>query len=215
MIDLPAWETIGLRLLGIACGLVAWFVTQRMIGQRHLEGGGIYDHLHRLTAAGNAWLHVHPGAARAALIASSLGVDAVSLFVLGYAVLGPSFSPFWGLLCLFGLRQASQAVVALPAPSGIIWRDPGFPSLFVTYAVGNDFFFFRSHRAGRLWRHSDRQPRHARPHGCRDPAGGVADAGGDRLAGALDARRADGTVRRAAGRFGVLARVGKPLKAPF
>jgi len=141
MIELPAWDTIGLRLLGIACGLVAWFVTQRMIGQRHLEGGGIYDHLHRLTAAGNAWLHVHPGAARAALIASSLGVDAVSLFVLGYAVLGPSFSPFWGLLCLFGLRQASQAVVALPAPSGIIWRDPGFPSLFVTYAVGSDFFF--------------------------------------------------------------------------
>ena len=141
MIELPAWDTIGLRLLGIACGLVAWFVTQRMIGQRHLEGGGIYDHLHRLTAAGNAWLHVHPGAARAALIASSLGVDAVSLFVLGYAVVGPSFSPFWGLLCLFGLRQASQAVVALPAPSGIIWRDPGFPSLFVTYAVGNDFFF--------------------------------------------------------------------------
>jgi hypothetical protein len=141
MIELPAWDTIGLRLLGIACGLVAWFVTQRMIGQRHLEGGGIYDHLHRLTAAGNAWLHVHPAAARAALIASSLGVDAVSLFVLGYAVVGPSFSPFWGLLCLFGLRQASQAVVALPAPSGIIWRDPGFPSLFVTYAVGNDFFF--------------------------------------------------------------------------
>jgi hypothetical protein len=141
MIELPGWDTIGLRLLGIACGLVAWFVTQRMIGQRHLEGGGIYDHLHRLTAAGNAWLHVHPGAARAALIASSLGVDAVSLFVLGYAVVGPSFSPFWGLLCLFGLRQASQAVVALPAPSGIIWRDPGFPSLFVTYAVGNDFFF--------------------------------------------------------------------------
>ena len=141
MIELPAWDTIGLRLLGIACGLVAWFVTQRMIGQRHLEGGGIYDHLHRLTAAGNAWLHVHPGAARAALIASSLGVDAVSLFVLGCAVVGPSFSPFWGLLCLFGLRQASQAVVALPAPSGIIWRDPGFPSLFVTYAVGNDFFF--------------------------------------------------------------------------
>jgi membrane-associated phospholipid phosphatase len=56
-------------------------------------------------------------------------------------VFGPSFSPFWGLLCLFALRQLSQALVALPPPSGIIWRHPGFPSLFVTYAVGNDFFF--------------------------------------------------------------------------
>ena len=48
---------------------------------------------------------------------------------------------FWGLLCLFVLRQLSQALVALPPPPGIIWRHPGFPSLFVTYAVGNDFFF--------------------------------------------------------------------------
>jgi membrane-associated phospholipid phosphatase len=31
--------------------------------------------------------------------------------------------------------------VALPPPPGIIWRDPGFPSLFVTYGVGNDLFF--------------------------------------------------------------------------
>jgi len=86
-------------------------------------------------------LHRHPRAADRLLVASSLGVDVVTLFVLGYAVLGPDFSPFWGLLCLFVLRQASQAAVRLPAPPGIIWRDPGFPSLFVTYAVGNDFFF--------------------------------------------------------------------------
>jgi len=35
----------------------------------------------------------------------------------------------------------SQFAVALPPPPGIIWRSPGFPSLFVTYGVGNDFFF--------------------------------------------------------------------------
>lgn len=137
----PSWEIIALRLLAIAGSLLAWFVTQRLIGARQIDGSGIHDHLHRLTAGGNAWLHVHPGAARAALIASSLGVDAVTLFVLGYAVLGPTFQPFWGLLSLFALRQLSQALVALPPPPGIIWRDPGFPSLFVTYAVGNDFFF--------------------------------------------------------------------------
>lgn len=141
MADLPSWEAIAWRLAAIAGGLVAWFCTQRLIGERHLNGDGIYDHLHRLTAGSNAWLHEHPSAARTALIVSSLGVDAVTLFVLVYAVFGPSFSPFWGLLCLFALRQLSQALVALPPPSGIIWRHPGFPSLFVTYAVGNDFFF--------------------------------------------------------------------------
>ncbi len=141
MAELPAWEIIGGRLLAIAVGLLAWFASQRLIGQRRFADEGIHDHLHRLTGGGNAWLHQHPSAARAALIASSLGVDAVTLFVLGYAVLGPTFSPFWGLLCLFALRQLSQSLVALPPPPGIIWRHPGFPSLFVTYAVGNDFFF--------------------------------------------------------------------------
>ncbi len=141
MPGLPSWEIVAWRLLAVVAGLVAWFVTQRLIGQRRLDGGAIYDRLHRLTAGGNAWLHEHPSAARAALIVSALGVDAVTLFVLGYALLGPSFAPFWGLLCLFVLRQSSQALVALPAPPGIIWRAPGFPSLFVTYEVGNDFFF--------------------------------------------------------------------------
>lgn len=138
---MPSWETIGLRLLAIGAGLVVWFVTQRMIGARTLADGAMYDHLHVVTAGWNRWLHDRPRAAHAVLIASSLGVDAVTLFVLALAVFGPSFQPFWGLLALFMLRQLSQAAVALPPPPGIIWRDPGFPSLFVTYDVGNDFFF--------------------------------------------------------------------------
>ncbi|MCM8594398.1 phosphatase PAP2-related protein [Accumulibacter sp.] len=135
------WQTVALRLLAVTAGLLAWFASQRLIGARSLDGREMHDQLHQLTAGVNSWLHRNPGAARAALVASSLGVDAVTLFVLGYAILGPSFAPFWGLLCLFLLRQLSQAAVALPAPPGMIWRDPGFPSLFVTYAVGNDFFF--------------------------------------------------------------------------
>jgi hypothetical protein len=137
----PPLETIGLRLLAIGAGLVVWFLTQKMIGARSIADGALYDHLHVVTAAPNRWLREHPTAASAVLVASSLCVDAVTLFVLGLAVLGPSFLPFWGLLALFLLRQVSQATVALPPPPGIIWRDPGFPSLFVTYSVGNDFFF--------------------------------------------------------------------------
>jgi hypothetical protein len=130
-----------LRLLAIGGGMAVWFVTQRMIGARSLADGEIYDHVHVLTAGWNRWLHAHPKAANAALIAGSLCVDVVTLFVLALAVFGPSFLPFWGLFALFMLRQLSQAMVALPPPPGIIWRDPGFPSLFVTYGVGNDFFF--------------------------------------------------------------------------
>jgi len=139
--DFPDLQTIVLRLLAIGLGLAAWFVTQRMIAARSLVDGAIYDHLHVVTARWNAWLNRNPKPANAILVASSLGVDALTLFVLAFAVFGPSFTPFWGLLALFALRQLSQASVALPAPPGIIWRHPGFPSLFVTYHVGNDFFF--------------------------------------------------------------------------
>jgi membrane-associated phospholipid phosphatase len=34
-----------------------------------------------------------------------------------------------------------QGLCALPPPPGMIWHYPGFPSLFVTYGVANDFFF--------------------------------------------------------------------------
>lgn len=138
---LPPLETVGLRLLAIAGALLAWFLTQRLIGARPLQDGRIQDQLHVLSAGANRWLHDHPRTADRLLVASSLAVDGVTLFVLGYGLLGPSFAPFWGLLALFAARQACQAVVALPAPPGIIWRDPGVPSLFVTYTVGNDFFF--------------------------------------------------------------------------
>lgn len=138
---MPATETILLRVAIVVGALAAWFFTQRLIGMRPLDGERIGDRLHELTAGANAWLHRNPRIADRLLVASSLAIDAVSLFVLVYAVLGPSFAPFWGLLALFALRQMCQAAVVLPAPPGIIWRDPGFPSLFVTYAVGNDFFF--------------------------------------------------------------------------
>lgn len=138
---LPDVQTLLVRVLLIAGSLVAWFVTQKMIGARTLKDGGIYDHFHVLTAGWNAWLHRHPRHANAVLIVSSLCVDAVTLFVLLYALLGPSFAPFWGLFVLFALRQLSQASVALPIPEGVIWRDPGVPSLFVTYGVANDLYF--------------------------------------------------------------------------
>lgn len=141
MPDLPEIQTILLRALVIGGSLVAWFLTQRMIGARVPADGAVYDHLHVMTERWNAWLNGNPRAANAILAASSLCVDAVTLFVLAYAVFGPSFSPFLGLLALFVLRQVAQASAALPVPKGIIWRDPGWPSLFVTYGVSNDLFF--------------------------------------------------------------------------
>ena len=39
------------------------------------------------------------------------------------------------------MRQICQGLCTLPPPPGIIWRNPGFPALLVTYDIGNDLCF--------------------------------------------------------------------------
>jgi len=81
------------------------------------------------------------GATNALLIVSSAVIDAIGLFLLGSWIFGGSVRPFLALLLLLGLRQVMQALCALPAPPNLLWHYPGFPSLFVTYNVANDYFF--------------------------------------------------------------------------
>ncbi len=130
------------RLLCVALALVAWFGTQKMLGDRvfaHPEQ--INDGLFELTKPYNEYLNDHPSAANALLIVSSAVIDILGVFLLARSVFGPTIRPFLGLLILFGMRQVCQMLCALPAPDGIIWRPPGFPSLLVTYSVASDFFF--------------------------------------------------------------------------
>ncbi|HSS96952.1 MAG TPA: phosphatase PAP2-related protein [Terriglobales bacterium] len=121
--------------------LIVWFWTQSLIGHRSLSDSGIGDGMHNLFAPWNRSLHEHPQAANFLLIVSSAVIDLMGLFLLGRWIFSGSVRPFLGLIVLMGLRQVSQALCALPAPPGIIWHYPGFPSLLVTYGVANDFFF--------------------------------------------------------------------------
>ena len=130
-----------LRLLLIAAALVIWFGTQALLAQRPVPATGISDRLFSVTASANAFFATHPGAANGLLIVSSAMIDLLGLFLLLGSILGKTIRPFLGLLILFVLRQICQAVVALPAPEGMIWHNPGFPSLLVTYATAGDFFF--------------------------------------------------------------------------
>src|SRR3954451_18296175 len=130
-----------LRLVLVIVGLCVWHLTQSLIKHRPTGTGVIGDGLHTLTARAFAFLTAHPVWADRLLIVSSLGIDALGVFVLVESVVGPSVRPFLALLLLFGLRQICQAVTALPPPEGMIWRSPGVPSLLVTYGVSNDLFF--------------------------------------------------------------------------
>ena len=133
---------VWVRVLTLALGLTAWFVSQSLIAARGMrDAGAIGDAVHDWTAPWHDWLVQHPRGANTLLIASSAGIDAFGVFLLGSALFGPTMRPGIGLLVLFVFRQIAQLTTALPTPPGMIWRRPGFPSLLVTYDVANDFFF--------------------------------------------------------------------------
>lgn len=130
-----------LRLLAAGIVLALWFWTQSLIGARAAPASGIGDVLHNLTAGLNSYFARNAGAANVLLIVSSGMIDALGLFLLGRWLFGGSVRPFLGLFLLMALRQLMQAICALPPPPNMIWHNPGFPSLLVTYHVANDFFF--------------------------------------------------------------------------
>jgi hypothetical protein len=137
------WLGVLGRASFVAVGLALWFWTQAVIGGRTAatESGAIGDGVHELLAAPHDYLSDHPVAADGLLICSSAVIDALGAFLLAASIFGPSVRPFLGLLLLFAMRQICQWFCALPPPIGMIWHDPGWPSLLVTYDVATDFFF--------------------------------------------------------------------------
>ncbi len=142
-----AWPIALCRVVVIVISLALWFWTQKLLSRRNPTAAdapiaaALSDGMHRLTARHNERLRKNPWRARALLISSSLVIDLLGLYLLGSAILGPTFQPFVGLLMVFALRQVCQAFCPLPAPQGMIWQDPGFPALLVTYGTANDLFF--------------------------------------------------------------------------
>ncbi len=135
------WRLRGVRLAAIILGLVLWHLTQSMIGQRAEVQGTIVDQAHVLTADWNKYLNENKTAANALLIISTALIDLVGIWLLILSIGGKTIRPFIALFILFTARQISQYFCALPLPDGIIWHDPGVPSLLITYGVANDFFF--------------------------------------------------------------------------
>jgi hypothetical protein len=137
----PARTPWWFRVVLVVAGLAAWFGTQALIGARAFPQGRIGDAVLDWTAPVNAFLNENHVWANTLLIVSSAMIDAFGVFLLARSVFGPTLRPFLGLLLLLGLRQICQGLCALPQPEGMIWWDPGFPSLLVTYGVSNDLFF--------------------------------------------------------------------------
>lgn len=135
------WWAAATRAAVVAGSLVIWFLTQKWIAAGAVPGAGIVDRVHLATARWHAWFAASPRAANVALTTSSLCIDVIGLALIGVSIFGASFAPFLAVLLVFVARQISQTLCGLPSPPGMIWRDPGMPTLLVTYKVSNDFFF--------------------------------------------------------------------------
>ncbi|MEI7901083.1 MAG: phosphatase PAP2-related protein [bacterium] len=129
-----------LRISVIVLAMIEWFWTQSLISGRGVKGHEIGDALHDLSRPWNDYLHRHPRISNWILVISSGFIDLFGIFLIGAGVWGQTLRPFIALLMVFAFRQMCQALCALPVPPKMIWRNPGFPSLLVTYGVANDFF---------------------------------------------------------------------------
>lgn len=136
----PGASVKTVRAVLVVAAVAAWFGTQSLIAARGFPES-IGDGVHQLLAPANEWLGSHPEATNALLVVTSGFIDLLGVYLLASGIVGRSIRPFLGLMILFVLRQAAQALIVLPAPPGMIWHYPGVPSLFVTYGTPNDFFF--------------------------------------------------------------------------
>jgi hypothetical protein len=127
----------------VAVAVWLWFWSQRKISGKAPPpaDAGVGDRLFRWGTPVNRWYHAHPRAADATLIVTSLFIDILAVYMFVATIVGPTVRPFLAILIVFAMRQVCEYLVTLPEPEGMIWRNPGFPSLLVTYKTENDFFF--------------------------------------------------------------------------
>lgn len=114
--------------------------SEFVVGKRN-PNDVIGDGMHELFAPANALLHANPRLADAALIAISFLADVSGVGLIMLAIFGSTVRPAIGIMILYLLRQSVELLSRIPAPDGMIWRYPGFPSLLVDYHVMSDFFF--------------------------------------------------------------------------
>lgn len=122
---------------------IFWRSTQKLLSLDVISNTSIIDKVHIFVKPINDYLRNNPKIASYNFILSSLLIDINVLYVGLRYVFGDDDNnrTITILFSGFIFRQICQYINRLPYPKNLIWFDPGFPSLFVTYHVDSDFFF--------------------------------------------------------------------------
>lgn len=90
----------------------------------------------------NTYLKNHQTLLRVVIIVSSLTIDLISFFILGFFIVyARSPRIFYSIMIFYILRGICQALFLFEYPKGNLFQDPGFFSLFVPYGQTSDFYF--------------------------------------------------------------------------
>jgi hypothetical protein len=130
-----------LQVMAVGSAYALWLLTQHLLESTRGSVYGFTDHTHQLLAGINGFLNTHPRLADVVLAVSSFEVDLAAVSMVVFFFVRRESRPLLALWLILIIRQLCQASVSMPAPEGMIWRYPGFPSLMVTYNTSTDFFF--------------------------------------------------------------------------
>jgi hypothetical protein len=127
-------------LLGIN---ILWQYTQKLLSCDIIADGQIVDRIHTCKRVNKIGMFLENNIifTKYLIILTSLLIDIGVLYVSYEVLFFDNFKLLAEMFTGLMLRQLCQFINRLPTPRNMIWFDPGFPSLTVTYGTSNDFFF--------------------------------------------------------------------------
>lgn len=122
---------------------IFWNKTQKFFSTDVEAKNLIIDRIHNLSFIKkiNQFLRKNEVITKYNFILTSLLIDINVLYLVYDFLANDNHKPIFILMGGLVARQLCQFINRLPIPNNLIWKDPGVPSLFVSYNVSNDFFF--------------------------------------------------------------------------
>lgn len=133
------------NILSVGILQLFWYITQRFLecDNDDQSGNKIIDRVHNLNIIKQMhnYLLNNINVTRYIIIFTTLMIDINVIYFVYEFVINDQVKPIMLLIMGIFFRQLCQCINRLPSPDGVIWFDPGFPSLIMHYDVTNDFFF--------------------------------------------------------------------------
>lgn len=135
-----------LALIFVVCMNISTIPIFKVISSDQFESLStkcLFDPVHeRWMKASHDYLEAHPKFLDFVIIASSISIDAIMIFILMCFILyARSPRVFYAIAIFYIVRAICQANFLFEYPKGLIFRDPGFFSIAVPYGATSDFYF--------------------------------------------------------------------------